>query len=121
MSESLEDPTFLNLLRHEYVQVQRRNDDPSLGYPPFWHAFKVLVDDEEIEAVAQETAHLLKKQGWYAHYWNGEVCIVCFPGKIMHMPQEQRGTWSSPQYQAVREYALRSGITERYLDFLIEP
>jgi hypothetical protein len=29
--------------------------------------------------------------------------------------------WSSPEFLEVRAYALRSGIDERYLDFLVEP
>jgi hypothetical protein len=122
LSESLEDPLFLNQLPHEYVRIQRRNEaEVTAGYPLFWHLFKVLVEDDQIEGTAEEISRLLKQRGWYAHFWNGDVALVCFPGRVFRMPQEQRGAWSSPEFFEVRDYALRSGIAERYLDFLIEP
>jgi hypothetical protein len=122
LSESLEDPLFLNQFAHEYVQIQHRDDaEVAAGYPRFWHLFKVLVDDEQIERIVQETARLLKGTGWYAHYWNGQVVYVCFPGRVFQVPQEQRGAWSSAEFFEVRNHALRCGIAERYLDFLVEP
>jgi hypothetical protein len=112
LSESLEDPLFLNRFATEYVRVRRRNDEEvATGYPRFWHLFKIVVVDDQTERVAQETASLLTKPGWYAHHWNGEIVYVCFSDRVMQMPQEERGLWSSPQSIEVREYALYSGMT----------
>ncbi len=114
LSESLKKPTFLNNFRKICVRVQEHPESPEV---PFWHLFKIEVNDEEINQVAEQFAIEIKN-GWYAHFWNNEVVYIIFYGEVFKIPREVR--WSSEEFQQVKKYGVEHGVKERYLDFWIE-
>ena len=43
LSESLDNPTLLNEFRKIYVRVEQHPESPEM---PFWHLFKIEVEDQ---------------------------------------------------------------------------
>lgn len=114
LSESLADPILLNKYAHIYVKVQKH---PESKEHPFWHMFKVSVNDDEIHTATKECAAQLKS-GWYAHFWSHDTVYVVLREKVFVIPRESK--WQSKAYLEAKKYALEQGIAERYLDFWLE-
>jgi len=114
LSESLENPTLLNNFRKIYVRVEEHPESPEM---PFWHLFKIEIEDGKIAQVAERFAAAMK-HGWYAHFWNDEDVYVCLPKKVFLIPREVQ--WTSERYQRVKQYGMELGVEERYLNFRIE-
>ena len=64
LSESLSNPTMLNDFEKINVRIQERSESPDT---PFWYLFKISVNDEEIDSVAERFSAKMK-YGWYAHF-----------------------------------------------------
>ncbi|KKS14134.1 hypothetical protein A2617_00460 [Candidatus Daviesbacteria bacterium RIFOXYD1_FULL_41_10] len=109
LSESLNNPLLLNKLEKIYVLVEHHPGE-SL---PYWNDYKVKIDDENIEQIANEIADNIK-EGWYAHFWNDEEVIAVLPGKYFKIPKEEK--WQSPQFKEYQEYGRQHGVEEQYLD-----
>ena len=114
LSESLNNPEILDKFKKIYVKTE---EHPESEEAKVWHLFKIEIDDKDITKVAKQFSKLLKDK-WYAHFWNGKVVYVIFPNKVFMIPQEKK--WSSNEFQKVKEYGMKIGIEEQYLDFWIE-
>lgn len=114
LSESLKNPVVLNEFRTTFRRVERHPESKEF---PFWHLFKIEFDDQNIEKSMERISRELK-HGWYAHFWNGKTVYIVFPGKVFRVPQEK--TWSSKEYLKAKEYGMKNGVEEEYLDFLID-
>lgn len=114
LSESLKDPLVLNDYKKIYVTIERHTESKE---HPFWHLFKIEVEDKDIEQVAERFSKEIKNK-WYAHFWNDNIVYICFLNKIFKIRREEK--WSSEEYEKVKRYAIEIGIEERYLDFWIE-
>lgn len=110
ISKSLRNPSLLNGLQTLGVHIAEGQDTPAA---PIWHLFKVKVNQDQITQITQIIAGNIK-YGWYAHFWNGEIVYVCLEEKLFQLPQD--GLWSSPEFHALKAYAIAHGVEERYLD-----
>lgn len=115
LSESLKDPTVLNNFEKIYVKVEHHPE--YAGEPKIWHDFKLKIEDKNITSTTNLLAGQMKDT-WYAHFWNDNEVYVVFPAKVFKIPREQK--WQSREYQELKEYALRHGVEEQYLEFWIE-
>jgi hypothetical protein len=114
LSESLNNPSILNDFKKIYVKIE---EHPESKDARFWHLFKLEINDNDIEKVAQKFAKEMK-YGWYAHFWNGKIVYISFTNKVFKILQEKE--WKSEEFQKVKEYGAKNGVEEEYLDFLIE-
>ena len=96
LSESLDNPTLLNKFSKIYVRVEEHPESPEM---PFWHLFKIGVEDQQIAQVAERFAAAMR-YGWYAHFWNDEDVYICLPKRVFITPRETQ--WSSEGYQQVK-------------------
>ena len=115
LAESLKDPMVLNGLKSVKVVVERH--DEATNGPKIWYDFEIVVDDKKIAEVTKLLSRQLKKK-WYAHFWNSKVLYVVLSGKVFKIPREKE--WKSAEYLECKEYAMKQGIEERYLDFWLE-
>lgn len=116
ISESLNNPLVLNPLKQEFVRIEK-HEEAKDQYPTYWHVFKLLIDQKDIDQISKNISQEIKPD-WYAHFWNGTNVFVIFSNRVFQIPQEEE--WSSPQFQEAKEYGIKNGIKEMYLDFLIE-
>lgn len=117
LSESLKNPLILNDFEKIYVKVEH-HPEADASYPKIWHDFKLSIQDEDMDSVA-ETISKEIKETWYAHFWNNDTVYVILPNKIFKIPKEPK-RWKSKEYQELKEYAIKNGVEEHYLDFWIE-
>lgn len=115
LSESLKDPTILNKFEKIYVKVEHHPEYD--GEPKIWHDFKIKVEEKNIVSITNLLAEQMK-DAWYAHFWNNYEVYVVLPHRIFKIPREQN--WQSKEYQELKDYAIKHGIEERYLNFWIE-
>jgi hypothetical protein len=115
LSESLKDPTVLNRLKHVKVVVER-HDEVRHGQN-IWHSFEIVVENRQINDVTKLLSRQMKPK-WYAHFWDNRVLYVVLPGKVFKIPREKE--WKSAEYIECKDYAMKQGVEERYLDFWIE-
>lgn len=113
LSESLKNPTILNVLKKIYVKVEKHTESDI----PFWHLFKIEIQEEKIESITKIISSEMK-ESWYAHFWNGQIVYIVFSNKVFEIPQERK--WLSPRFQEAKQYGIEHGVEERYLDFWIE-
>ncbi len=114
LSESLNDPTVLNNFKKIYVKIEEHTDPK---YAHFWHLFKIEVDSKNIEKITEKFANKLK-YGWYAHFWDEKAVYISFTNKVFKIPREKE--WKSKEFQKVKEWGIKNGVDEKYLDFWIE-
>jgi hypothetical protein len=112
LSQSLKDPRILNQLEKIYVQVEYHPESK----PKFWEDYKVKIKDSDLKEVAGRLADQIKF-GWYSHFWNESQLVVVLPKKIFIIP---RGKSQSKELSACKEYAMKHGVEERYLEFWIQ-
>jgi hypothetical protein len=115
LSESLKDPTVLNRLKHVKVVVER-HDEVRHG-SNIWHNFEIEVENKQINDVTKLLSRQMKPK-WYAHFWDSKILYVVLPGKVFKIPREKE--WKSAEYLECKDYAMKQGVEERYLDFWIE-
>lgn len=116
LSESLKNPLVLNNFEKIYVKVEHHPE--FMGEPKIWHDFKLSIKDEDIDKTAEILAGEMKET-WYAHFWNKNTVYVILPNKVFKIPKEPK-KWQSKEYQELKNYAVKNGVEERYLDFWIE-
>jgi hypothetical protein len=75
-----------------------------------WHFYAVEVSEEEIERLSHSI-----KDGWYAHFWNGNKVIVAFKDRIFRFDHDKKETW-----KPAVDYGLSLGIPTEQLDFPID-
>jgi hypothetical protein len=115
LSESLKDPTVLNRLNNVKVVVERH--DEMRNGPKIWHDFEIVVESKKIIEVTKLLSRQMKMK-WYAHFWDSRVLYVVLPGKVFKIPREKE--WKSAEYLECKEYAMKQGVEEQYLDFWLE-
>lgn len=74
-----------------------------------WHMYEVVASEEEIYDLANYMV-----DGWYAHFWSGDLVIAVFKKRYFKFMYSDRNTWSE-----VLSYGKKIGISEEQLDFPI--
>jgi hypothetical protein len=111
ISESLEDPTFINDLNVWKATISKEELDlaDGKGSKGRWHLYWVTVDESCIDQLKT-----LIKEAWYAHFWKHEQLVVVFKNKTFEMLIGDKRTWKD-----AIAYGKSLGISEEELDFYV--
>lgn len=99
VAESLKDPTVINDLMVEQIQITKRNN---------YHLYQVRLTIDTIGEIAKEL-----KEDWYMHFWQESNILVIFGGgKQFFLDPKDKASW----VEAIA-YGMSRGFTEDKLDF----
>jgi catechol 2,3-dioxygenase-like lactoylglutathione lyase family enzyme len=110
-SEGLEKPQVLNDFSILKTVIDYK---PGSHDGPYWHRYLLQFSDNEISAIVEKFAGLMK-DGWYSIFWNEKTVYVVFSNKVFQLPKEK--IWKSSKYQQMKAYGINHGVQEEYLDF----
>jgi len=113
ISESFENPEFLNKLKVKKVEVEYfKNAKGTEKDLKVWHLFEVIASEKDILKTSKLVSEKIKF-GWYVHFYDSKRLYVIFTNKIFIFPMET--TFKSEEYKECFKYAITHGVEKKYM------
>lgn len=114
ISESFDNPEFLNKLNVKNVKVEYFRNAKGTGTSlKVWHLFKVVVSKKDIEKISKMISKKIKV-AWYAHFYSKNKLYLILTNKIFVMPMEE--SFKSKEYKEAYNYSITKGkVEEKYM------